>query len=154
MKLKKLEQWILLEQSGELSVRRQKRLACELARSPEARRLRDELRLVSRSIREPAAAPSPWMATRIDAQLRREPSSAPLLISNVWKPVLAMAACLAVALGLWTFQGEQVRSEPAAVPTAAVNESDVWDDSLGEDLSELEDLIVALSDSSFDIMEM
>lgn len=153
MKIRKIERWLLLEQSGELSARRRNRLARELARSQTARRLRDELRLLNESVCEADADVSPRALTRMNARLRDE-TNAGIVFSNAWKPALAFAACLIMALGLWTFQGKQVPAETADVQTESGSESALWDDPLGEDLSELEDLIVALSDTSFDIMEM
>jgi ferric-dicitrate binding protein FerR (iron transport regulator) len=150
MKNKKIEQWLLLEQSGELSRRKRKQLSRELSSSSDARRLRDELQLLSRSVQIEQAAPSPWMTTRIDAQLRQKH-----VFSKPWKkPVLALAACLVAAIGFLNFQGRQVISESTVAQVAMIDESDIWDDSIGDELSELEDMMLALSDSPFDIMEM
>lgn len=153
MKIQKLEKWLLLEQSGELSPRKCRRLELELTRSPEARKLRRELRLINESICGADVELSPWMATRIHVQLRGEIEST-AVFSGAWKPALALAACFVIALGFWNFQGKQAATSANVVQTASIEESAVWDDSLGDDLSELENLILALSDSSFDIMEM
>lgn len=153
MNAKKLEKWLLLEQSGELSAPKRKKLEQELIQSPDARRLKDELQLLKSSMGETDVEISPWTVKKIHSRLCNQPVAS-LLFSNVWKTSLALAACLAVLIGILNFQGTQVATESAVAELASVDESDIWDDSLGEDLDELENLIVALSGSSFDIMEM
>jgi ferric-dicitrate binding protein FerR (iron transport regulator) len=151
MKRKKLEKWLLLEQSGELSAWQLRRLGRELAASGEARILRQELGRLKGSILIPEMEPSPWTVTKIAARLREERRSA-FIFSNGWKPALAMAACLMVATGILNFHGKQVSSTPVAVIAAAG--VDVWNDPLEEDLSRLERQIAAISGDSLDIMEM
>ncbi len=67
-------------------------------------------------------------------------------------PVLALAACLTVVTGIFNFHGGQTSSAPAAVLTTTG--VDVWDDPLEEDLSKLENQIVAISGDPLDSMEM
>lgn len=151
MKTKKLEKWLLLEQSGELSLRQLRSLRRVLASSEEARALRNELGCFKESIILPEIEPSPWSVTRISARLSEEhrPVS---VFSRVWKPVLALAACLTVIAGVLNFHGEQTSSAPVAVlATAGV---DVWDDPLEEDLSRLENQIAAISGDPLNLMEM
>lgn len=151
MKTDQLERWLLLEQSGELPPRRLRRLEQALLASEEGRRMRVELIRLNESIREPDTTLSPWMVSGIHARLQ-DVRCAPLRFSGVWKSALATAACLAVAFGLWTFHGGGVFSTSDAV--VAVDEADVWYDPFEEKLSELENLIVAISGDSLDIMEM
>jgi len=150
MRAGKLEKWLLLEQSGELSARRSERLHRELAASEKARALRDELGLLKASIITPDIESAPWAAVRIAARLRGE--NTPVLnLSRVLKPVLALAACLLLTTSLFNFHGNQTYSSPAAVMVAGV---DVWRDPLEKYLVKFESLMVAISGNTLDIMEM
>jgi hypothetical protein len=152
MKTEKLQKWLLLEQSGELSHRKLRRLECELAKSAEARELRNDLGCLKNAVITPAIEPSPWHITRIAARLSQEAGPS-LDFSKVLKPALALAAGLAVMTGILNFHGEQTSSPSTAVFLAAA-EVDVWNDPLGEDMGKLESLIVAISGDPSDIMEM
>ena len=89
MNAKKMEKWILLEQTGELSPRKQKILnAC-----PQAQEKRDELNALFSAVPNVETEPSPWAATKINARLQKERRPV-LLPARVWQPVLALAACL------------------------------------------------------------
>jgi hypothetical protein len=151
MKTNRLEKQLLLEQSGELSPRQLRRLRRILAASGEARALRSELGLLKGSVLLPELEPYPWIVTRIAARLRTEARPG-LAFSRVWKPALALAAGLAVVTGILNFHDAQFSSAPVAVVAAAG--VDVWDDPFEEDLNRLENLIVAASGDSLDIMEM
>ena len=151
MKRKKLEKWLLLEASGELSPRQLRRLGRELAVSEEARILRQELGRLRGSIFLPEVEPSPWTVAKISARLREEHRPV-FLFSNAWKPVFALAACLMVVVGIFNFHGKHTISIAVAVVTAAG--VDVWSDPLEQDLSRLENQIVAISGDSLDVMEM
>jgi len=148
MKTEKLEKWLLLEQTGELSVRRCRKLAA----CPEAQTKREELNALRIALPILNAEASPWVVTKIVARLRTEcqPASG---FSKAWKPALALAACLALVTAILNFHGEQTSSAPsvAVVATAGV---DVWSVPIEEDLSKLESLIVAISSDPLDIMEM
>jgi ferric-dicitrate binding protein FerR (iron transport regulator) len=152
MNTKKIEKWLLLEQTGELSPGQRRRLDRALDESDAAGRLRDDLVVFSQSVKKSDVELSPWMVTRIHARLRDEPRSG-VSRARLWKSVLALAACLTLVAGLMNFHGAQTSSAPAvtAVTTSGV---DVWNVPYEEDLSNLESLIVALSNDSFDIMEM
>lgn len=152
MKTKKLEKWLLLEQSGELSPRQLSRLGRELAASGQARSVRKELGRLKDSIITPEVEPSPWTVARIAARLREEHRSG-LTFSRALKPVLALAASLMVVSGILNFHGKQTPSTSTAVVVAAAG-VDVWNDPLEEDLGRLENLIVAISGDPLDIMEM
>ena len=151
MKTGKLERWLLLEQSGELSARQSRLLKRELDASEESRRLRSELNLMSRSINKPEIELSPWIITRIVARLRGESRSA-FNFYKLLKPALALAACLTVTVSLLNFHGEQTSSAPAAIVAAAG--VDVWDDPFDKDLCKLENLIASISSDPIDSMEM
>jgi ferric-dicitrate binding protein FerR (iron transport regulator) len=149
MKRNKLEKWLLLEQSGELSPRQLRRLERELAVSENARMLRQELGRLKGAILLPEIEPSPWTVTKIAARLRHRPV---LTVTWVLKPVFALAACLIVVAGILNFHGKQTFSAPVVVMAAAG--VDVWNDPLEDDLRRLESQIVAISGDSLDIMEM
>ncbi len=149
MKKKKLEKWLLLEASGELSLRQLHRLGRELAASEEARILRQELGRLRGSILLPEVEPSPWTVARIAARLREERRPA-FLFSNAWKPALALAACLMVAVGIFNFHGNPAFSSVAVAASGV----DVWNDPLERDLSRLESQIAAISSDSLDIVGM
>jgi hypothetical protein len=151
MKTNKVEKWLLLEQSGELPPRKLCSLRRALAASEDARALRNELDWLKGSVLLPEAEPSPWAVKQISARLRDERRMV-FRFSRVWKPALALAACLAVIAGLFHFHSEQGSSTSAAV--VAVAGVDVWNDPFEEDLNKLETLIVAISDEPLDIMEM
>lgn len=148
MKTKKLEKWLLLEQSGELSPRRRRLLD----RCPEAQAKRAELNALHAALPVLDAEPSPWTVTRIAARLHAE--RRPVLVaSKVWRTALALAASLMVVSGILNFHGKQTPSTSTAVVMAAAG-VDVWNDPLEEDLGRLENLIVAISGDPLDIMEM
>lgn len=152
MKAAKLEKWMLLEQSGELSPARIRRLNRVLASSQEARELRDTLNLLKNSVVIPDIELPPWTVRRIAARLYREP--APQISSfRILRPAAALAAGLMLAAGIFNFHGEQNSSASSTV-LAAVAGVDVWNDPLEEDLGRLENLIVAISGDPLDIMEM
>jgi len=151
MKTKKLEKWLLLEQSGELSPKQLCLLRRELDISDRARRLREELGILSGSIRKIDVEPSPWAVARIAARLREEGQTV-VSLSKILRPVLALAACLTVVSGVLNFHGKQTYSASTAVIAAAG--VDVWDDPFEQDLSKLENLIVSISGNPIDIMEM
>ena len=144
MKTKKLEKWLLLEPSGELSPRR-KRL---LDAWPEAQTKRDELKALCEALPASEAEPAPWAAAKIAARLREE-CRPRLAFSKVWKSVFLTAACLTLVVS--TFNFKQTSPAPGAVVAA---EMDVWNVQFEEDLVELESLILAISDSSLEIVEM
>lgn len=151
MKTKKLEKWLLLEQSGELLPRQLRRLDRELSGSEKARALRKELSRLKGVIITPDVEPSPWAVAQITARLRGESRPA-IPLTSILKPVLALAACLALMLSIGNFHGDQASSASTVVVAAAG--VDVWDDPIEADLSKLENLIVAISGAPVDIMEM
>lgn len=148
MNAKKLERWVLLEQTGELSPRQVRRLNRMLNQSEASRKIRDDLLLFSRSVQKSDEPLSPWVVTRINSRLRGQlrPDT---FLSGVWRPALAMAACIALVAGILNFRDGNLPS--GALATAGV---DVWNVQYDDDLGQLESLILAISDDSFDIMEM
>ncbi len=152
MKTNKLEKWLLLEQSGELSPRQLRQLEHELQTSDNARKLRADLHALNDSINKPDIELSPWTVARIDARLREKSHRAfnPYVL---WKPALALAAGLTIISGIFNFHEKQSSSAPT-VAVVATAEVDVWNVPFEEDLNKLENLIVAISVAPVDIMEM
>jgi anti-sigma factor RsiW len=151
MNNQKLEQLLLLEQSGELSPKQRRQLDAELAASAEARQLRNALRGLAAAIPAPSAQPAPDAAARIDARLR--PSSKPsFAFLPAWKPAFAAAAALALLFGVRTYHAHNSPVAPeSAVAAIAVEEEEEWTDPLDAEFTELESLIDTLS--SEDSME-
>lgn len=146
MNMDKIEKWILLEQSGELSAHRKKILdAC-----PEAPAKRAELNALCAALQKSDAEPAPWTVTKINARLKTERRSI-LLPARVWQPILALAACLTLVVMTYDFKPDTV-TEQAAVLTAA--ETYAWSVEFDADLVELESLIQSISGTSLDITEM
>ena len=148
MKMTTLEKWILLEQSGELSARKTRRLnAC-----PEANAKRAALKALTSAVRNEEVEPSPWTTQKIATRLRNEPQRR-WMPTHAWQPILAIAACLTLVVGLFNLKPE---TSASSVGTAKVvsAELDVWDVQFEEDLVELENLIRVLSGDPLDIMEM
>ena len=146
MNAKKLEKWILLEQTGELSPRKQKILNA----LPQAAGKRAELNALHAAVPQIKEEPSPWAVARIHARLKKE--KRPLLLPvRVWQPILALAACLMIFATTFDFS-----PDPSAVASASVEVgvADVWNVQFEEDLAELESLILAISGDPLDIMEM
>ena len=144
MKMKTVEKYLLLEQSGELSERRYRLLdAC-----PEAQAKRDELKKLCAAVPVLDVEPDSWAATKIVARLREERKPV-VAFSKVWKPVFLTAACLVLVVN--TFDFKQTASTSVVIKMI---EADVWNDQFEEDLVELESLILAISGDPLDIMEM
>lgn len=152
MNAKKIEKWLLLEQTGELSPRQAHRLKHMLSQSVEGRKMREDIRLFSQSVKTIDPELSPWIAARIHSRLHGQLRSG-VLASGIWKPALAMAACLALVAGILNFRGGHLNSSETSGALAAVG-VDVWNVQYEDDLGQLESLISEISNDSFDIMEM
>ena len=152
MNTRKLEKWLLLEQSGELSPRQARQLNRMLETSEAARTMRQQLSRLKDSVKTPAVDLAPWTVARISARLNERRRATPNL-HNVLKPALALAACLIMVAGLFNFHGNRKPSTSAAVIVTAAG-SDVWNDSAEEELGKLENLMVAISGNPLNIMEM
>jgi len=145
MNAKKIEKWILLEQTGELSPRKQKILnAC-----PQAQAKRNELKALQSVISPPPEDPSPWATAKINARLQgeRRPVLRPVRLGV---PALALAACLMLVFTLIDFSPESAEVSVASVEAVVQDE---WTEEFEDDLAELESLILAMSDTPLDIME-
>jgi len=152
MNMKKIEKWLLLEQTGELSPKQLRCLNRVLAESERARALREDLDAFRGSIHKTDVQIAPWAVAKISARLQGESPSV-AAGSRLWKPALALAAGVLVMAGVFNFHGGKDSSASADAVLATVEEG-VWDDPYEEDLSQLESLIVAMSSDPIDIMEM
>jgi len=145
MKAKTVEKLLLLEQTGELSKRQKVRLDA----APGVQEKRDELNALCAAVSVVTEDPSPWTVSKIDARLRKE--RRPILLpTRVWKPILALAACLTLVVSTWDFKPAPSVDSISVV----ISETEAWTAQFSEDLGELENLILAISDSSLDISEM
>lgn len=153
MNAKELERLLLLEQSGELSLKQRQRLDAELAASAEARRLQGQLRGWSAAIPAPAFPPAPDAAQRIAARLRKAPRPAFTWLP-AGKPALAAAAALALLLGVRAYQGRTPAPSDLVAVTAPVEVVE-WIDPLETEFTELESLLTTISsDDSLEITEI
>ena len=154
MNTRKLEQLLLLEQSGELSEKQRRELAAELAASAAARRLRTAIQGLAAALPPVPAAPAPGAAARIAARLakNRQPVA---VFRPAWRPALAAAAALALLFGVRTYQGRPRSAADAVAIASAAAEEEEWADPLDAEFTELENLLLAISaDDSFEITEL
>jgi hypothetical protein len=163
MKMETFENWLLLEQSGELDALRGWLLRRELARNPDLRVLRDELKLVSRAVSN----------TRVDGPgkevmdaIRREARQASGRSEQIdwvparglsWKPVFA--TCAAVALvALFAWPALRSTHEPGPVTatqqqaTETRDDDLAWDDGVDSDLEALSAMVAQTTDTDVDTL--
>ena len=152
MKITKIQKWLLLEQSGELTVKQQKKLARALSASADARQMRDALNALRGAASPVDPELSPWTVSTICARLRTENRSARGAM-KVLRPALLVAACLIGITVAFNFHEKDFRSTSTAV-VATVAEVYVWNVPNEEDLVELENLMVAISSDPLEFMEM
>ena len=148
MKLDQAKAYILLDQSGELSSRKRRKLQRFLEVSAEARAFRADLDCITQTERIRDIPPTPeWMLARIRREaLQAQPTPtrvAPLLSRH---PTLAYATAVLVlavtsaVLLQRAFKTEQ--TEPIAMRSAA---SLAWDAPLDEELSQLNDMLASIA---------
>lgn len=149
MKREKAEQWMLLEQSGELDPIRRALLRRHLARNPEDRNFiadADRIMRDARSLTDiPDISSQARAAIRIAAEEREMGGTA-----SRWQPALAFAVFAIALFGGWlvfrTPPAPQVTEAPA-VKTVA--ESDLaWDNGIDAEISELNSLLASSADES------
>ena len=154
MNASRLEQLLLLEQSGELTEKQRRALDADLAANPAARQFRAELQHLAAAVPPVRATPAPGTSARIAARLA---GARPFAVFRpAWRPALAAAAALALLIGLRTYHGQRAPAgeAPAAAVTAAAEEEE-WTDPLEADFTELENLLVAIdSSAALDITEL
>ena len=155
MNATRLEQFLLLEQSGELTEKQHRALAAELAANPAARRRRAELRHLAAALPPAGATPAPGTAARIAARLAA-PRPTPAVFRPAWRPALAAAAALALLVGVRAYHGRSVPAgdtAPASVAVTATEEE--WLDPLDPEFTELENLLLAIdANTALDITEL
>ena len=153
MNEKQLERLLLLEQSGELPAARRRELDAALAASPETRQRRRELRGLAAAVRSTPVRPAPGTAERIAARLR-EPERPAFVFLPAWKPALAAVAALALLVGVRSYLGSPAGPAPVPAVASAGAEENEWSDPFDDELSDLENLILAISDSPYDIIDL
>lgn len=100
MSMRKEHQWILLESSGELSRRKQRRLQRALQQDPGLQCYADEVRQITRLARDTAPEAPAWNTTSVEYQARRHRQNASRGdFLTLWQPALAYGA-IAIALGM------------------------------------------------------
>ncbi|MGD9781888.1 MAG: anti-sigma factor [Kiritimatiellia bacterium] len=147
------ERLLLLEQSGELSPARRRELDAALAASPEARQRRRELRGLAAVVRSAPVQPAPGSVDRIAARLRT-PRKTAFAFLPAWKPTLAAAAALALVVGVRSYRGGHASPEIVPVAASASTQENEWSDPFDDELADLENLLLAISDSPYDIIEL
>ena len=146
MTMKKIERLLLLEQSGELTNKQRQKLQRELSSLPAARELRDELNRLNGAVFADAE-PAAWSTAKIISRLKNEtPAGLKIML---WKPAFAVV-CLAAVMVL-TFR--ETETSPASVAYASATETDWWSDPLDEKITQLENLIAAISSDPVSIIE-
>lgn len=151
-----LENYLLLEQSGELSRRQRRALDTELAQSPAAREFRRELRGLAAALPEPTTAPSPDAVATIAARLAQTATPAPRFRRPA-QTVLAAAAALALFAGIQSYRAH--RSPAAAATQLALFDTEAtadreWTDPLEDEFAELESLLLAISENPFEFADL
>lgn len=153
MKTQKIEQLLLLKQSGELSPKQQSQLEAELAVSEEARQLQKELSGLAAAIPPVDAQPAPDAAARIAARLQ-QPAPSATVFRPIWKPALAAAAALAILVGVRTWR----TPDTGSIETAQIElteEEEAWLSPFEADFIEIESLLAAIdSDDSMELTEL
>ncbi len=140
MKNEQTEQWVLLEQSGELDLIGRWRLRRALARSPELRAWRDELSLLRTRVREqaPAVPPTPRdVLAAITEAARQTPAKAAAWRFN---PAWSAAAASALVLAAWMTiapTGFRDPGTPVIPETTRAATTLAWDDGLDQRLADL-----------------
>lgn len=149
----KLERWILLKHSGELSAWRMRRLAHWLAKDAELRQFDADLLLLNNASRAwtmPGA--STPTAAAVQAQLttpadRREAFAIRVTPrASFWPTLLGATALLILGAGLWVQYARHLGAPRAAAtaPTATV-QGLAWEDGMDNEISELQELLTVAS---------
>ncbi len=149
MNTNKIEQWILLRQSGELSPRKCRQLDILLARHPELQQFENDLAaisLVSRESTTTADVPQLNGATRARLFEATEQAPATLRFAQ-WKFLAPLAAAALLILGIslalhrTPTPGAPIAHTDAAAPAAEY----AWDDNLEYELDNLQAVLANLN---------
>lgn len=157
MKRQRMEELVLLEQSGELNFIQRWRLERSLAREPGLVRFRDDLRrltTVSRSA-APADELNPAVLGEIRKAAAEHPPHAPswLAESASWlRPAIALAACAVVIFGIGLIN--QYRPPAGAPPVARMTgpAESRWNDGIDRELAGVSSLLAANFDVTSDVV--
>ena len=164
MKRKTLERWMLLEQTGELSLLARWLLARELKKDPAARRYQQDMmrmttyyrdRDESRNVADSSIA-AIMAAAKEKAEEPEERVYQPTVTPSFsWQPALVYAAAaLAILLTGWFVLKNNLsepsnpiaqESKPEAIPDQKLAAQYQWDDSIDNDIDNLESMLVMAS---------
>ncbi|NKB25382.1 MAG: hypothetical protein GKR87_13600 [Kiritimatiellae bacterium] len=147
MKLNKYEKYILLEQSGELSSRKQRKLAQHLATSAAAKTYRYELDRITSILQKMPLSRDVKQET-IDHILVATQKQAPekKSVMALWKPALAYAALLSFLFISFGLIQKNNGPHPIAqnIEGAIPSTHTVWDDTLDEQINEWSDTLAMM----------
>ena len=141
-----LEKELLLQQSGELSPSRRKRLEQHLESSAEARQLRDEILSLTASVRNevPEAEAGEVLLARIMEEGRAavKPADSKLVWLTTLPRFVGAAAGLAVLfLSGWLLMQAPIQ-QGAHVASTTTEDPLAWEDNFDERMAEIESLFV------------
>ncbi len=140
MKRETAEQWMLLEQSGELDPIRRALLRRHLARNPEDRVFITDADRIMRDAKSLADVPDLSAQTRAAIRIAGEERERAGDAFR-WRPALAFALLAVALLGGWFM----IRPSPAP----QVTEADLaWDNGIDAEISELNSLLASSADES------
>lgn len=149
----KMERWILLKHSGELSAWRARKLARWLAKDAELRQFDADLLMLNNASRAwtmPGA--STPAAAAVHAQLttpaeRREAFAirvTPRL--SFWPTLVGATALLLLGAGLWVQYARHLETpRTAATAPTATSQRLAWEDGVDDEISELQELLTVAS---------
>ncbi|MFH0907895.1 MAG: hypothetical protein V1929_03960 [bacterium] len=153
MKRETAEQWMLLEQSGELGPIRRWRLRRHLARHPQDRQFLADADRIMRDAR--TLADIPELSAQARAAIRVAASERAMAGTTLrWQPALAFAVLAIALLGGWFL----LRSTPETVPAPQVAKAPAvkaapdidlaWDNGIDAEIREMENLFAMSPDDT------
>lgn len=153
MNTEKLEQWVLLKHSGELSPWKARRLERHLAQNAELRQFDADLRTLNEASRAWQVEPrNSDAAVAMRAQLaatpdRRVEFALPPSRARAWQPILlGAAALLLLGLGLWFRNAEPANNQISSSELLPVENAFAWNDEIDAEMDSLEAILAATGD--------
>lgn len=150
MKTEKIEQLMLLEQSGELGFIGRWQLRHALATQPELAKFRDELEAVTRASRE-AALPGCEVPADVLGEIRKaaaeqntHPVPLDVMFGSWLRPAIALAAILVTITGIGVVNHLQDSGEPLSV----ARQTSAWNDGFDNELTNLDRMLAANFDAA------
>lgn len=149
----KMERWILLKHSGELSTWRMRKLTRLLAKDAELRQFDADLLMLNNASRAwTMPGTSTPAAEAVHAQLtapadRREAFAIRVTPRpSFWPTLLGATALLVLGAGLWVQHARHLGTPrtAATAPTATIQRL-AWEDGMDDEISELQELLTLAS---------